>query len=174
MDSLKNLKCSERQVRYNTLFWFLILCDSDFRGWVTLHWTAGLLSQLQSTSNLWNPLWLELTWFSKHFRKIINKILFSLQWAEYWHALVKIYVQSVCNIQVKILENICIIYNFILPKTWLFLQGSQLINQQQLLGSRNLKKFFFLDLFYLVFSVFDLFEHLQRYICCVHGDKVEQ
>jgi len=166
MDSLKNLKCSERQVRYNTLFWFLILCDSDFRGWVTLHWTAGLLSQLQSTSNLWNPLWLELTWFSKHFRKIINKILFSLQWAEYWHALVKIYVQSVCNIQVKILENICIIYNFILPKTWLFLQGSQLINQQQLLGSRNLRKFFFGFVLSCFFCFWSLWTSTEVHMLC--------
>ena len=54
------VKCLERQVRYNTSFWFLKLCDSDFRGWVTLHWTAGFLNfEAQATSDIhfhWSSL----------------------------------------------------------------------------------------------------------------------
>ena len=53
IETLRILKCLEKQVSYDSPFWFLKLSDSDFRGWVILHWTAGHLNfKAQATSEV--------------------------------------------------------------------------------------------------------------------------
>jgi hypothetical protein len=68
-------------------------------------------------------------------------------------------------------ENNVYIYNFILPINLAFFAGITI--NQQLLGSKKFLKVSLVVLFDFDDTPYTDQQHLQRYICCVHGDKVE-